>query len=98
MDDLWALRPGVGLGGISEGFIVAGLFLPQACNPCPALVKGAWYRAMILGIPFVFWVAGPLGRHAARAAALEFAGDDVYEYSEIESVRRISARRAARID
>ena len=63
--------------------------VPLPYNPSPALVAGVWYRAVILGTRFEFWVCGPLSRASARKAALEFAGEDVYDASEIESVRRI---------
>ena len=61
----------------------------EAYNPYPALVAGQWYRAMILGTPFEFWVSRPLTRTEGRRAALDFAGAEIYDDSEIESVRRI---------
>lgn len=67
---------------------------PMTVNPCAArpaeygnLVKGCWYRAMILGSPFDFWVSRKLSRAEAREAAVEFAGREIYERDDIESVR-----------
>lgn len=66
----------------------------HAGNPFSGFVAGCWYRAVILGTPFEFWVGGKLARKELRQAAIDFANGDypdaTYDLSCVDSVRRIS--------
>lgn len=62
---------------------------PLAFNPVPRLVSGQRYRAVILGAVFDFWVPYVLNRKEARQSALEFAGPEIYDAVDIDSVRKL---------
>lgn len=64
---------------------------PQVSNPYPALVAGQWYRAFILGAPFEFWAPRKLDRRTARRWARDFAGCEIYNVEDVDSVRAIRA-------
>ncbi len=62
---------------------------PNSHNITSGLVAGQWYRAIILGSPFDFWVCRKLDRSQARAAALIYAGKEIYGPEDIDSVRAL---------
>lgn len=63
--------------------------MPNSHNITDGLVAGQWYRAVILGATFDFWVCRKLSRSQARQAALIYAGKSIYSMDEISSVRAI---------
>lgn len=63
---------------------------PQACNPHRSLIKGYWYKAIVFsGAEFEFWVERKLKRWELRDVAHEFIGKEIYDFKDIESVRKI---------
>jgi len=74
-----------------EGFRLVSMMdeKPLPDNPTGGWVQGQFYQAIVLGSEFVFWFPRKLKRSELKTVALEFAGADVYDPGDVDSVRAI---------